>query len=90
VRNMDPYRLPFALDRCPPTYVLTNIGPEILRGVSVQLTGRGVMDAPALTRLLPDDEFVVRVHGDALEIDTAMVVRWIRPDGSEYLWRAVL
>jgi hypothetical protein len=88
---VDPYRLPFAVDRTrAPRLRLCNTGPERLRGVCLLLTGRGVMAAPATSVLDPGDSVDFRVLGRDLERDTTVVVRWIRPDGAEYLWRVAL
>lgn len=85
---MDPYRVPFLFDRSrAPTYRLVNVGPERLRGVSVALLGSGLM-SPVMPGTLESTEAIeLRVRGEHLARDTVLVVRWLRPDGSDYLWR---
>lgn len=88
---MNPYPVPFTVDRSrAPRLRLRNTGGERLRGVSLLLSGRGVMAAPAVSVLEPGDAVDFRVLGRDLERDTTVVVRWIRPDGAEFLWRVAL
>lgn len=83
------YGVPFALRREPWThrYILTNTGAETVDGVAFTLHGAGVMSASVPARLSPGDAVAVTVVGRDLARDTILVVRWFRPDGTEYLWR---
>lgn len=85
---MEPYRIPFAFDRASaPRFRLSNTGRETLRGVTVTLTGSGVMPAGLPRVLRPGEHLELVVRGDDLARDTVLVVRWLRPSGEEYLWR---
>jgi hypothetical protein len=85
---MEPYRVPFLFDRSrAPAYRLVNIGAERLRGVSVALVGSGVMSPVMPGALEPTEAIELRVRGDHLERDATLLVRWLRPNGEEYLWR---
>lgn len=85
---MQPYRIPFHFDRTrAPHYRLHNRGPEPVRGVTVALLGSGIMPAGPPRRLLPGEVLELVIRGDDLARETALVIRWIRPDGDEYLWR---
>jgi len=85
---VDPYRVPFLFDRSrAPVYRLVNIGSERLRGVSVALLGSGLM-SPVMPRALePTEAIELRVRGEHLARNAVLMVRWLRPDGSDYLWR---
>jgi hypothetical protein len=88
---VDPYRLPVALDRDRfPRLQLVNTGSETLRGVTVLATGSGRVLAPATAVLAPGDHLDLSVLGADPARDTVLIVRWLRPDGTEWLWRAAL
>lgn len=88
VRGMEPYRVPFAFDRSrAPRYRLLNRGVETVRGVTAILVGSGVMPAPLPRSLAPGDALDLDIRGEDLARDTTLVVRWLRPNGEEYLWR---
>jgi hypothetical protein len=88
VRNVEPYRVPFLFDRSrAPTYRLVNIGSERLRGVTVSLLGAGLMSPVMPGALDPSRAIELRVLGDDLARDATLLVRWLRPDGADYLWR---
>jgi len=85
---VEPYRVPFLFDRTrAPAYRLVNIGAERLRGVSVALAGSGVMSPVMPGALEPTQAIELRVRGAHLERDATLMVRWLRPNGEEYLWR---
>lgn len=87
---MEPYRIPFTFDRSrPPCFRLTNVGAETLRGVSATLLGRGLMPAGPPRSLRPGEHLEVTIRGDDLARETTLVIRWLRPDNEEYLWRVV-
>lgn len=83
------YAVPFALHRQPASneYVLTNVGSEPVDGVAFTLHGAGIMSASAPAQLNRGDSVAVTVVGRDLARSTILVVRWFRPDGTEYLWR---
>lgn len=82
------YRVPFRIERGPGRlYRFTNLGPEVLRGVSLTLHGSGVMGANVPTTLRPGESLEVDIAGRHLAHDAILVVRWLRPSGEEYLWR---
>jgi hypothetical protein len=68
-------------------FTLRNVGLEPVSGVTVTVTGRGLMPTSAPATIVPGDALSVRIVGTHLERDTVAVVRWFRPDGREYLWR---
>ena len=79
------YRVPFMLerDRARHTYLLTNTSPETVHGVTFTMHGSGVMAISPPRTLRPE-------HGIEVTIATReaiLVVRWFRPNGTEYLWR---
>lgn len=86
--SKEAYRVPFALSReHAPHYRLMNLSLERLRGVTFQLAGPGILAAPSLTHLAPGADVWIAVHGRDLAESTALIVRWLRQDGAEYLWR---
>jgi len=88
VRDMEPYRLPFTFDRASaPYYRLRNTGTERLRGVTATLLGSGVMPAHRPAALRPGEHLDLVIRGDDLPRDSVLVIRWLRPNGEEYLWR---
>jgi hypothetical protein len=87
---VDPYRVPFRFDRSrAPSYRLVNIGGETLRGVSAVLNGPGLMPALYPITLRPQEALELVIRGEDLGLATALVIRWLRPGGEEYLWRVV-
>ncbi|AYF98688.1 hypothetical protein [Protaetiibacter intestinalis] len=85
---MEPYRVPFTFDRSrAPHFRLRNTGSEPVRGVTATLLGRGVMPAGPPRALQPGDQLELVVRGDDLARETTLVIRWLRPNGEEYLWR---
>lgn len=85
---MPPYRVPFLFDRSTaPRYRLINVGTERLRGVRLDLLGRGVMQVALPLTLDPEQGMEVTIQGEDLALDGILLVRWLRPNGEEYLWR---
>jgi hypothetical protein len=85
---MEPYRVPFLFDRSgAPVYRLVNVGPERLRGVTITLMGSGVMSPTLPGALGPSEAIELRILGDRLQQDATLQVRWLRPDGADFLWR---
>lgn len=84
-----PYRVPLRVDRslAPAFYRLVNESTEPLRGVTAMLSGPGVMPALAPIALAPGAHVDLRIRGADLARSTLLVVRWLRPNGDEYLWR---
>lgn len=82
------YPVPFRFERdLAPAYRLINVGEEQLRGIMLTLNGAGLMPSVVAAALDPGEVLTVRIRGDDLARSTALVVRWLRPDGSDYLWR---
>ena len=87
---MEAYPVPFRVDRSrSPRLRLVNTGDERLRGVTVTLRGPGLLAISPIRTVEPQGSLSVRVRGDRLERDSSLIVRWLRPDDSEYLWRVV-
>ncbi len=85
---MEPYRVPFLFDRSrAPDFRLMNIGGERLRGVSVALTGSGMMSPVIPGSLDPEEAIELRIRGGRLALESTLIVRWVRPNGEDYLWR---
>jgi hypothetical protein len=83
----DAYPVPFRLERRPPAYIFVNESDEPVHGVAVILHGPGRIAANAPAKLQPGEGLEVTVDGSRLEGGTILVVRWFRPDRTEYLWR---
>lgn len=82
------YAVPLRIDRArAPRYVLTNVGGEPLRAVTLTLLGSGLMLSGSPQALFPGQslEFTLRAENPAR--NTIVVVRWFRPSGEQYLWR---
>jgi hypothetical protein len=85
---VESYRVPFLFDRTrAPTYRLVNVGSERLRGVTVALLGAGLMSPVMPGALEPTEAIELHVRGEHLERHAMLLVRWLRPDGSDWLWR---
>ena len=82
--------MPFQMgrDEGPRRYVLTNRSEERLDGVTLSLLGAGVMPASAPAALAPGESLEVLITARDLARSTVLIVRWFRPNGDEYLWRA--
>lgn len=79
--------VPWQVDRsAPPLYRLINTSRDVLRGVTVQIAGRSRLTVSSPAAVAPGDAVGATVTGHDLARDTILVVRWFRPDGTEYLW----
>jgi len=88
---MSAYPVPFTVDRRHvPRLRVRNSSAETLHWVRVEMAGRGVAHAPITPRLSPGEVFEVTVHGDELERDSRVILRWRRANGEEYLWGIAL
>lgn len=84
---MDAYPVPFRIDRSrAPRYRLVNASAEPLRWVRIELVGPGIATARPTPRLEPGAALDVLVRGPDLARDSRLCVRWLRPNGEEYLW----
>lgn len=82
------YPVPFLVVRPAPGLVrLVNRSDDLLRCVVFLVLGPGVLAADVVGAVEPGGVVETRVHGRELERSTSLVVRWIRPDDQEYLWR---
>ncbi|WP_182065906.1 hypothetical protein [Curtobacterium sp. ME12] len=86
------YAVPFAVDRshAPRRYDLVNTGPEPVDGLSLTHLGNGYCPPLAVRRLDPGRSLSLAVFGADAEDTGIVIVRWRRPDRSEYLWRMSL
>jgi len=90
VADMDSYPVPFTIDRRrAPRYSLRNASLETVHWVRLDLTGSGVLRAPSPSRLRPGESLEFELRGEDLARDARLVVRWLRPNGEEYLWGVV-
>lgn len=82
------YRVPFRVERhgCG-RLRLVNRSEEVLNSVVFLLHGPGLMAARPGGLLTPGEHAELTVKGQQLERATAVVVRWARPNGEDYLWR---
>ena len=79
--------MPWEVDRsAPPLYRLVNTSREVLHGVSVSISGRSRLSVSAPSAVVPGAAVDATVTGPDIAADTILVVRWFRPDGTEYLW----
>ncbi len=81
------YPVPFVLEREPArhAYLLTNVSLETVHGVTFTLHGAGVMAVSPPRTLRPEHGIEVTIATGRR--DAILVVRWFRPNGTEYLWR---
>lgn len=86
------YAVPFAIDRtlAPRRYALTNMSAEPVDGLSLTHLGTGYCPPLAVRRLEPGRSIGIAVFGAAPDDTGVVIVRWRRPDHSEYLWRMSL
>ncbi|KQS08824.1 hypothetical protein DEJ13_04835 [Curtobacterium sp. MCLR17_007] len=86
------YPVPFAVDRsqAPRRYDLVNIGDEPVDGLSLTHLGSGYCPPLVVRRLDPGRSLGIAVFGAAPDDTGVVIVRWRRPDRSEYLWRMSL
>lgn len=84
---MNAYPVPFRVDRSQaPRYRLINSSGEHLRWVRVEIVGPGVVSARLTPRLDPGGAVDVMVRGPDLAEASRLCIRWLRPNGEEYLW----
>ncbi|MBO9577930.1 MAG: hypothetical protein J7480_04065 [Microbacteriaceae bacterium] len=84
---MDAYPVPFRVDRSrAPRYRIVNSSLEPLRWVRVEMDGPGVATARLTPRLEPGAAIDVVVRGRDLALSSRLCIRWLRPNGEEYLW----
>lgn len=82
------YRVPFRAERRRCGHLrIVNRSEEALSSVVFLLHGPGVMAARSGGLLAPGEHAELIVKGQQLERATAVVVRWTRPNGDDYLWR---
>ena len=83
------YRVPWSLERdaIDGQFSLRNLGLESLSGVTVSLYGSGELPTTAPRTLHSGDILEVEISGYDLARNSIAIVRWFRPDGSDYLWR---
>jgi len=67
-----------------------NTGPEPVDGLSLTHLGNGYCPPLAVRRLDPGRSLSLAVFGADPEDTGVVIVRWRRPDRSEYLWRMSL
>jgi hypothetical protein len=86
------YAVPFTIDRsnAPRRYQLVNTGTEAVDGLTLTHLGNGYCPPLAVHRLEPGRSLSVAVFGADPEDTGVVIVRWRRPDRSEYLWRMSL
>ena len=86
------YAVPFAIDRtdAPRRYGLVNTGAEPVDGLTLTHLGNGYCPPLAVHRLEPGRGLSIAVFGADPEDTGVVIVRWRRPDRSEYLWRMSL
>lgn len=86
------YAVPFAVDRsgAPRRYDLVNIGDEPVDGVTLTHLGTGYCPPLSVHRLDPGRSLGIAVFGCDPESTGVVIVRWRRPDRTEYLWRMSL
>jgi len=84
---MDAYPVPFRVDRsAAPRYRLVNASSESLCWVRVEMAGPGLVAAGVTPRLAPGGALDIVVGGRDLAQESRLCVRWLRPNGEEYLW----
>lgn len=83
------YRVPFALERLPELnlYRLTNTSDEPVIGATLTLHGSGLMATSSPRSLAPNETMEAHIAGRDLAVNAILVVRWFRPNGTEFLWR---
>ncbi|MFJ4220732.1 hypothetical protein [Curtobacterium luteum] len=86
------YRVPFHVDRrdAPRRYRLVNTGTEPVDGLTLTHLGSGYCPPLGVRRLEPGRALSIAVFGSAPDDTGVVVLRWRRPDRSEYLWRVPL
>jgi len=82
------YRVPWRIDRsAAPLYSLVNASNEVLRGVTVSVSGPARVRVSAPASVHPGQALRATVSGTDAARDTVLLVRWTPEDGREYLWQ---
>ena len=82
------YRVPWRIDRsAAPLYSLVNASGDVLRGVTVSVSGRSRVRVSAPASVHPGQAVRATLSGADAARDTVLLVRWFPPDGREYLWQ---
>ncbi|RKR74714.1 hypothetical protein [Frondihabitans australicus] len=83
------YEVPLWIDRegAPRVYRVCNLGDEPIRGLRATLLGPGHLEPVHVPVLTSGGDVSLTVVGPDLERGSVAVLRWFRPDGTEYLWR---
>lgn len=83
------YPVPWVFDRslAHPRFALENAGTEVLHAISLHLLGSGTLLRGAPVTMRPGDRIVLSIRDADLARNTILLVRWYRPDGTDYLWR---
>lgn len=86
------YAVPFSIDRsrAPHRYDLLNVGDEPVDGITLTHLGNGYSPPLTVHRLEPGRSLSMAVFGADPEDTGVVIVRWRRPDRSEYVWRMCL
>lgn len=85
------YPSPWYLDRslASPWFELENRGFEAAHAVTITLLGSARLLTAVPGRVDPGRRVRFAVRGDDPAVDSTLIVRWLRPDGEEYLSREV-
>jgi hypothetical protein len=86
------YPVPFSIDRsaAPRRYELVNTSTETLDGISLTHLGTGYSPPLVVRRLEPGRGLSLAVFGAGADETGVVIVRWRRPDRTEFLWRMSL
>ena len=85
------YPVPWQVDRSTAPHLrLINTGRETLRGVTVSVAGSSRLQVSGPTSVPPGESLRASVTSADPARDTVLVVRWVPPDGREYLWQISL
>ena len=86
------YPVPFSIDRsaAPRRYELVNTSTETLDGLSLTHLGTGYSPPLVVRRLEPGRGLSLAVFGAGADETGVVIVRWRRPDRTEFLWRMSL
>lgn len=84
------YPAPWRLDRTlpPPWFRLGHRGFEPAEAVTVTLLGSARLIAAVPGAVLPGASIRFAIRGSDVALDSTLIVRWVRPNGEAYLWRA--
>ena len=88
---MEAYPVPFAVDRsAAPRMRIVNTSRETLRWVRLEMHGPGLASSPLTPCLGPGAALEVLTRGADLARASRLCVRWLRPNGEEYVWGIAL